>query len=56
MKMTKRLAENNLPEPMLSGIREREYEKLNSEYNQEAGDLDQLYEDSGLTKTLNIAK
>jgi hypothetical protein len=52
----KRLAENNLPEPILSGIRNREYEKLNSEYNQEAGDLDQLYEDSGLTKTLNIAK
>jgi len=52
----KRLAENNLPEPILSGIREREYQKLNSEYNQEAGDIDQSLQDAGLQKTLNIAK
>ena len=38
----KRLAEDNLDEPMRSGIREREYEKINSDYNQKAGNIDQL--------------
>ena len=52
----KRLAENALDEPMRSGIREREYEKVNSEHKQKTGQLDQLYEDAGLTETLNIAK
>ena len=53
---SKRLAENNLDEPILSGIRQREYDKLNADMNLQKGDLDQLYEDAGLTKTLNIAK
>ena len=52
----KRLAENALDEPMRSGIREREYEKVNSEHKQKTGQLDQLYEDAGLSETLNIAK
>tara|TARA_B100000287_G_scaffold425097_1_gene470871 strand:- start:3229 stop:7236 length:4008 start_codon:yes stop_codon:yes gene_type:complete len=52
----KRYAEDSLDEPMRSGIREREYEKINADYNQKAGDLDTLYEDSGLQETLNIAK
>ena len=52
----KRAAENTLAEPMRSGIREREYEKINSEHNQKAGNLDQLYEDAGISETLNIAK
>ena len=38
----KRLAENNLAEPMRSGIREREYDKLNNDDAQKRGDLDQL--------------
>ena len=41
---------------MRSAIRQREYEKINSEYNQETGNLDQLYKDSGLNETLNIPK
>ncbi len=53
---TKRLAEDNLDEPMRSGIREREYEKINADYNQKAGNIDQLYEDAGLQETLNMAK
>ena len=52
----KRLAENNLDPIMLAGIREREYQLKNAKFNQQAGDLNQLYEDSGLQKTLNIAK
>ena len=52
----KRLAENNLEDPILSGIRQREYDKLNADMNLQKGDLNQLYEDSGLTETLNIAK
>ena len=52
----KRLAENALDEPMRSGIREREYEKVNSEHKQKTGQLDQLYEDAGISETLNIAK
>ena len=39
---SKRLAEDNLDEPMRSGIREREYEKINSDYNQKAGNIDEL--------------
>ena len=52
----KRLAENNLDDPILSGIRQREYDKLNADMNLQKGDLDQLYEDAGLTETLNMAK
>jgi len=52
----KRFAEDNLDEPMRSGIREREYEKINADYNQKAGNIDQLYQDAGLQETLNIAK
>ena len=52
----KRLAENNLPDAMRAGIREREYAKINKDWNQKTGDLDQLYDDAGLQKTLNIAK
>ena len=52
----KRLAENSLDEPMRSGIREREYEKINADYNQKAGNLNQVYQDAGLQETLNIAK
>ena len=53
---SKRLAENSLDEPMRSGIRNREYEKINADYNQQSGNLNQLYEDAGLNETLNIAK
>ena len=42
----KRLAEDSLDEPMRSGIREREYEKINAEYNQKTGDIDQLKQDA----------
>ena len=52
----KRLAENNLDEPMRSTLREREYAKQKSDYNQKSGNLDQLYEDAGLNETLNIPK
>jgi hypothetical protein len=38
----KRLAEDNLSEPLRSGIRQREYEKINSDYNQKAGNIDEL--------------
>ena len=41
---------------MRSGIREREYEKINADYNQKSGNLNQLYQDSGLQETLNMAK
>jgi len=53
---SKRFAEDNLDEPMRSGIREREYEKMNADYNQKSGNLDQLYQDAGLQETLNMAK
>ena len=53
---SKRFAEDNLDEPMRSGIREREYEKINADYNQKSGNLNQLYQDSGLQETLNMAK
>ena len=53
---SKRIAENSLAEPMRSGIREREYEKINADHNQKSGNLDQLYEDAGISETLNIAK
>jgi len=52
----KRFAENNLDEPMRSLIRQREYDKQNADYNQQTGDLNQVYDDAGLNKTLNIAK
>ena len=53
---SKRLAENSLPEQIRGGIREREYQKQNSIYNQRAGKVDQVLQDSGLQETLNIAK
>jgi len=53
---SKRLAENSLDEPMRSGIREREYIKKSSDYNQKLGNLDQVYDDAGLQETLNIYK
>ena len=52
----KRLAENNLDPIILSGIREREYQLKNAKFNQQTGDLNQVYDDAGLNKTLNIAK
>ena len=39
---SKRFAENSLAEPMRSGIREREYEKSIADYNQKAGNIDEL--------------
>ncbi len=39
---SKQLAENNLDEPMRSGIRQREYEKINADYNQKAGNINEL--------------
>ncbi len=42
----KRVAEDNLPDEMRAGIREREYEKINSDYNQKAGNIDQLKQDA----------
>ena len=53
---SKRLAENSLDEPIRSGIRAREYAKINADYNTKTTNLDQLYDDAGLNKTLNIAK
>jgi len=53
---SKRIAEDNLPDEIRTSIRQREYEKQNQIYNQEAGNLDQLYEDAGISETLNIAK
>ena len=53
---SKRLAEDSLPETMRTGIREREYIKQENDLNQQKGDLNQLYEDAGLSETLNIAK
>ncbi len=38
----KRLAEDNLHEPMRSGIRQREYEKISSDNAQKAGNLEEL--------------
>ena len=52
----KRLAENNLPIEMLASIQEREYIKINSDYNQKAGDINQVLDDAGLNETLNMAK
>ena len=52
----KRLAEDNLEETMRSGIREREYQEYENKINQQKGNLDQLYEDAGISETLNIAK
>ena len=42
----KRVAEDNLPDEMRAGIREREYEKINSDYNQKAGNIDQVTQDA----------
>ena len=53
---SKRLAEDSLPETMRTGIREREYAKQENDINQQKGDLDQLYEDAGISETLNIGK
>ena len=53
---SKRLAENSLDEPMRSGIREREYIKKSSDYNQKLGNLDQVYDDAGLQGVLSIPK
>jgi hypothetical protein len=39
---SKQLAENNLDEPIRSGIRQREYDKINSDYNQKAGNIEEL--------------
>ena len=52
----KRLAENSLPDPMRSAIRNREYELMRSKFNQKTGDLDQVYQDAGLQETLNMYK
>ena len=52
----KRAAENNLPEVMRDGIREREYNKYSSKVNQQQGNLNQVIEDAGLSETLNMAK
>tara|TARA_R100000664_G_scaffold33366_1_gene50297 strand:+ start:3649 stop:7626 length:3978 start_codon:yes stop_codon:yes gene_type:complete len=42
----KRVAENQLDDTMLAGIRAREYDLQNSEYNQKLGDIDQVKEDA----------
>ncbi len=49
-------AEDNLPEPMRSGIREREYVLEQSNINQAKGDLNTVLDDAGLNETLNMAK
>jgi len=43
---SKRVAEDNLPDEMRAGIREREYAKINSDYNQKAGNIDELTDDA----------
>ena len=52
----KRVAEDNLPLDIKAPIREREYALKRNTYNQKAGYLDQVLEDSGLQETLNMAK
>ncbi len=52
----KKYAEDSLDDPMRSGIRSREYEAMNSERNQNYGNIDQVYDDAGLQETLNIYK
>ena len=52
----KRIAEDNLDEPLRSIIREKEYKKKTAEYNQKAGNIDQVLQDAGLQETLNIPK
>ena len=47
---------NNLPPLIKANIRQREYEKKNSDYKQRVGNIDQVLEDSGLQETLNMAK
>jgi len=39
---SKRLAEDNLAEPMRSGIRQREYDKITADNNQKAGNIEEL--------------
>ena len=53
---SKRVAEDNLHPSIRAGIRQREYAKINADYAQRSGNLDQVYDDAGLNKTLNIAK
>ena len=43
---SKRVAEDNLPDEIRAGIRERDYANLNAEYNQKTGDIDQLKQDA----------
>jgi len=52
----KRLAEDSLPEEILAGIQDREFNNKMSNEDQKYGDINQVLEDSGLQKTLNIAK
>ncbi len=52
----KTLAEDNLPEPMRSGIREREYELDLANTYQQSGNINAVLEDAGLQETLNMAK
>ena len=52
----KRLAENNLDEPLRSIIRQREFDKINSDLDQKLGNIDTVLESSGLQETLNMAK
>ena len=49
-------AEDNLPEVMRAGIREREYERHTHIENQKKGDIDSVLDAAGLTDTLNMAK
>ena len=41
---------------MRSGIRQREYEQMNSEDAQQRGDVDQILENEELKATLNMPK
>ena len=52
----KRIAEKSLPDDILAGIRDREFEKKMNTKNQKYGNINQVLEDSNLQKTLNIAK
>ena len=52
----KRVAEEHLPPEIRVAIREREYAAKTSTYNQKAGKIDEVLQDSGLQETLNMAK
>tara|TARA_R100000781_G_scaffold12684_1_gene11130 strand:- start:420 stop:4412 length:3993 start_codon:yes stop_codon:yes gene_type:complete len=52
----KRYAEDSLDEPMRSAIREREYDLKSSNLDQRTGDLDRIYQNTGLQETLNMYK